>query len=317
MFITELLNLKNFIAIFIFICLTLSVSAQRRVDFGIALGVSNYLGDIGGKEKTRRDFIADIKMSKTRWNAGGFVRFRWMPRISLKASLDYLRIEGDDKLSSNPARNARNLSFRNDLIDLGATSEFFFFEDNDIGNTYFNATSFRAYVFGGVGCVYSNPKALYNGSWVNLRPLQTEGVKYKAFVLNVPVGVGFYFTFKKKHRIGFEYNFRTTFTDYLDDIHAGWADPSTLTPTGLALSNRTVELTDLDPGFAKNFGYNPVENPTNLRGNNKHRDSYMTLNISYSYVLRGKPSFYKGYYKSTTGGFFGRPGKSRKVRAKF
>ena len=43
----------------------------------------------------------------------------------------------------------------------------------------------------------------------------------------------------------------------------------------------------------------------------------MTLNLSYSYVLRGKPSFYKGYYKSTTGGFFGRPGKSRKVRAKF
>jgi hypothetical protein len=44
--------LKNFTSIFIFICLTLSVTAQRRVDFGIAVGASNYLGDIGGKEKT-------------------------------------------------------------------------------------------------------------------------------------------------------------------------------------------------------------------------------------------------------------------------
>jgi len=305
--------LKNFIIIFIFVCLTLSGSAQRRVDFGIAVGASNYLGDIGGKEKSRRDFISDIKMAKTRWNAGGFVRVKWKPKISLKLAVDYLRIEGEDKLSTNKSRVARNLSFRNDIIDLGVTGEYFFFEDNDIGNLHFNTTGFRAYVFGGVGCLYTNPKALYNGSWVNLRPLKTEGVKYKSIVLNVPIGLGFYFTFKKKHRLGFEYNFRTTFTDYLDDIHAGWADPSALTPTGLALSNRTVELKELDPGFAKNFGYNPVENPKNIRGNNKHRDSYMTLNLSYSYVLRGKASFYKGFF----GGYFGKPGKTRRIRAKF
>ena len=306
--------MKKFFTLILFICFIYNISAQRRMDYGFAIGVSNYLGDIGGKEKTRRDFIADMKMAKTRWNVGGFARFKWKPKVSLKLALDYLRIEGDDKLSTNPARNARNLNFRNDMFDLAATAEYFFFEDNDLGNTYRYKNGFRAYVFAGIGGVYTNPKAFYNGEWVKLRPLHTEGVTYKRVVLNVPVGLGFYFTFEKKHRIGFEYNLRTTFTDYLDDIHSGWADPSTLTPEGVALSDRTGELSGLDPAFAKNFGYDPINNPGNKRGDKTHNDSYMTMSLSYSYVIRGKSSFYRGHYK----GFFGKKGgKVRKIRAKF
>ncbi len=307
--------MKNFLIILFLICFTTVVNAQRRWDYGIALGVSNYLGDIGGKEKTRRDFVADMKMAKTRWNVGGFGRFKVLPKVSIKLALDYIRIEGDDKLSTNPARNARNLNFRNDMFDLGFTGEYFFFEDNDLGNTYRYKNGFRAYFFGGVGAMYTNPKANYNGGWVKLRPLQTEGYKYKSVVMNIPVGIGCYFTFEKKHRIGFEANWRTTFTDYLDDIHDGWADPSTLSSEGLALSNRTPELTGLDPEFAKNFGYDPITNPTNKRGDKTHKDSYMTMSLSYSYVIKGKSSFYRGHY----GHFFGKHkrGKVRKIRAKF
>ena len=298
--------------VLLFFIAVINTSAQRRLDYGIALGVSNYLGDIGGKEKTRRDFVADLKMAKTRWNVGGFVRYKVHSFVSIKLALDYLRIEGDDKLSLNPARNARNLNFRNDLFDLGLTGQVFFYEDNDLGNNYRYSNGFRAYFFGGVGGVYTNPKALYNGEWVKLRPLQTEGVKYKSVVLNIPFGLGCYFTFEKRHRIGFELNLRKTFTDYLDDINAGWADPSTLTPEGLALSNRTAELTNIDPAFRKNFGYDPIENPKNKRGDSSHKDAYMTMSFSYSYVLRSKSSFYKSRYK-----FFKKRGKVRKIRAKF
>lgn len=307
--------MKNiFIIIFVFFTITIS-QAQYLWDYGISLGVSNYLGDIGGKEKTRRDFVADMKLAKTRWNMGGFVRYKLHQKVSVKLALDYLRIEGNDKLSSNPARNARNLNFRNDMFDLEVTGQVFFYEDNDLGNTYKYKNGFRAYVFGGVGAFYSNPKALYNGSYVNLRPLHTEGKAYSPVGICIPLGVGFYFTVNKKHRIGYEFNWRTTFTDYLDDISDGWADPATLTPEGVALSNRTPELTNLDPNFAKNFGYNPETNPNNKRGDKTHKDSYLTMNVSYSYVLRGKSSFYKGRY----GNFFGgkRKGKVRKIRAKF
>jgi hypothetical protein len=43
-----------------------------------------------------------MKMAKTRWNVGGFARYRVHPKVSVKLALDYLRIEGDDKLSTNP-----------------------------------------------------------------------------------------------------------------------------------------------------------------------------------------------------------------------
>ncbi len=290
--------------------------AQYQWDFGVGLGVSNYLGDIGGKEKTRRDFIADLKFAKTRWNFGGFARYKVLPRISAKVALDYLRIEGDDKLSSNPARNARNLNFRNDVFDLGLTGEYFFFENNDLGNTYRYRNGFRAYVFGGVGLYYDNPKANLNGDWVKLRPLQTEGVAYKAIGLNIPMGVGFYFTFDKKHRIGYELNYRHTFTDYLDDISQTYGNPANMTAEGAALSNRTPELgASVDPAFANNFGYDTEKGTGNMRGISKNKDTYMTMNVSYSYVLRGKSSFYRGHYKNFFGGK--KKGKVRKIRAKF
>ncbi len=304
--------MKNIFTLIFVLCLTTASKAQWLWDYGFSLGVSNYLGDIGGKEKTRRDFISDMKMAKTRWNVGGFARYRVHPKISVKLALDYLRIEGDDKLSTNPGRNARNLNFRNDMFDLAVTGQVFFYEDNDLGNTYRYRNGFRAYFFAGIGGFYSNPKTIDGG--VNLRPLQTEGVRYSPIGINIPAGVGFYFTIHKKHRIGYELNYRTTFTDYLDDVSGNYADPSTQTAEAAALGNRTGEL-DLDPKFAKNYGYNNELKEGNKRGDKTHKDGYMTMSLSYSYVLRGKSSFYRGRY----GHFFGkkRRGKVRKIRAKF
>src|ERR1700741_1885271 len=137
--------------------MSFGLHSQWLWDYGMMLGASNYLGDIGGKEKTRRDFIADVKLAKTRWNVGGFIRHKWRPRMSPKLALDYIRLEGDDKLSSNPGRHFRNFNFRNDIYDLAFTGEYFFYENNDLGNTYRYRNGFRAYLFAGVGGFLSNP----------------------------------------------------------------------------------------------------------------------------------------------------------------
>ncbi len=301
--------MKNIIIIFLIVLTTSAAKAQWLWDYGVSVGVSNYLGDIGGKEKTRRDFLADMKMAKTRWNVGGFARYKIHRKISLKLALDYLRLEGDDKLSSNPARNARNLNFRNDMFDLALTGQVFFYEDNDLGNTYRYKNGFRAYVFAGVGGYYSNPKTLDGG--VKLRPLHTEGVRYSPVGINIPMGIGFYFTIDKKHRIGYEFNYRTTFSDYLDDISSNYPDnPSESGDPSLSL--RTPEL-----GVAitpENVGLYKSHDWGQKRGDKTHKDSYMTMNLTYSYVLRGKSSFYRGRY----GNFFNnRNRRVRKIRAKF
>jgi len=290
--------------------------SQYRLEYGFSLGAANYLGEIGGKEGTRRDFIADMKMSKTRQAASGFIRYKLHPNFYTKVELMYFRISGDDKLSTNPARNARNLSFTNDMFDLNLHGQFVFYENTDMGSDYRFKLAFRSYVGIGVGGFYSNPKAKYDGANVSLRPLETEGVAYKAMGLAIPATLGFHFTYRKKHRFGWELNWRTTFTDYLDDVSQGWGDPSKMDPLAVALSNRTVELdpADFKDGFLNNYGFR-IENKQNKRGDPTHNDSYLTMNFSYSYIIRGKSSFYRSRY----GSFFKKKGRSkmRKIRAKF
>lgn len=290
-----------------------SLKAQWLWDYGISAGASNYLGDIGGKEKTRRDFIADMKLSETRWNGGAFIRFKYRPSLSLKLAFDYVRVQGADKLSANPGRHFRNFNFKNNLFDLGFTGEFFFFENNDLGNTYRYRNGFRAYVFGGVGGFYTNPKSYYQGQWVKMRQFQTEGYPYKSVVMNIPMGVGFYFTFDKKHRIGFEANYRKTFTDYIDDISGNYPDKAPSDPYTAGLILRTNELPQSD--ISDNPGAYQSHTWGMKRGDKTHKDAYMTLSLSYSYVIRGKSSFYRSRYK---GSFFGgNKRKMRKIRAKF
>jgi hypothetical protein len=290
--------------------LSFSLRSQWLWDYGINLGASNYLGDIGGKEGTGRTFIADLKLAKTRWNIGGFARYKWKDNISLKLAFDYLRIEGDDALSSNPGRRFRNFNFKNDIYDLGFTGEYFFYENNDLGNTYRYRNGFKAYGFIGLGTFFTNPKTNFRGEWIALQPLATEGYKYKRVILNIPMGIGFYFTFNKKHRIGYELNYRKTFSDYLDDISGQYpSEPSD--PKEAAIIMRKYEL---DPALiAANKGVFDSHDWGQKRGERKNKDAYMTMSISYSYVIRGKSSF----YRARNSGFFSKKRKMRKVRAKF
>ncbi len=294
-----------------FILLSTAASAQYKWDFGTSWGAANYLGDMGGKEKTRRNFVSDMKMAETRWNMGGFARYKINQRFSVKAELSYLRIQGNDALSTNTGRHARNLNFRNDIFEFSLTPQVTIYENNDLGSSYRFRLGFKAYAFAGVGVYHHNPKALYKDEYVALAPLKTEGVKYSLWQMNIPVGTGFYFTLKKKHRIGFEYNWRVCFTDYLDDVSSKYIDPSKLgSPTAIALANRTGELGNKIPGDVKGFFV-----PGAKRGDPSHKDTYMTMMLNYSYVIRGKSSFYRSRY----GSFFFKKTrrKVRKIRAKF
>jgi hypothetical protein len=270
--------------------------AQYRWDVGGSMGASNYLGDIGGKEQTRRDFVADIKFSQTHVALSGFARYKFSQNISAKTSLTYARISGDDRFSTNPGREGRNLSFRNDMFELSAVGEFYFIDVRDVGHAFRYRDDFRAYVFAGVGGLYSNPKAEYNGDWIALQPLETEAVHYNKIQFVLPTGVGVAYTINKNHRIGWELGWRTTFTDYLDDISTVYADPKLLSSTGALLANRNDELpytntSDLpDPN---NYA------PGNKRGDPTHNDSYILSTFSYSYVIQGHSHLWPKYRKIT------------------
>jgi hypothetical protein len=294
------------------------------------VGAANYLGEIGGKEKTRRNFIMDLKLSQTRSAFSGFVRYRYNAKTFLRLSLGTYRISGDDKLSTNPARRGRNLSFRNDIYEMSATGQYVFYSVSDLGRSFRYQNEFKAYVFTGAAVALHNPQAEYKGSWVNLAPLHTEGQglvdgapkPYSNIIFAVPAGAGFFFTIHKKYRIGWEFNWRTTFTDYLDDVSTTYADPKAFGNNQMAidLANRNTELQPYgdNSGLPLPVNYTPqMENGKMAypkRGDSNHKDSYLTTSINVSYVIRGKSKFARTKYKSF---FKGKKFSRRTIRAKF
>jgi hypothetical protein len=275
--------------------------AQRGYyfEYGVITGVSNYLGEIGGREQTARPFLMDLKLAKTRWNAGAYLRYKFKPKLSTKFAFNYLRIEGNDNLSINPARQFRNLSFRNDIYDIESTLNWHFYA-SDRPSAIYNRTNvyFTSYLFAGVGGFYHNPKTMYQGSYVALQPIKTENVKYSHFGFCIPVGAGFYISINERrrcHRIGIEVNWRYTNTDYLDDISTVYKSPVELSSTAaVQLSNRNPEVQAGQPdGWSKNYGWQGADkdgNPINKapRGDPKKKDSFMSFNISYGLAIKSK-----------------------------
>lgn len=273
------------------------VSAQYYWDVGARLGGSNYLGEMGGEGQPRRDFVYDMKLSQTSFLGGAFVRYKLNRLLSLELNFNYARIQGADSLSSYGPRVARNLSFRNDIKELSLKGQVFFYNSYDVGNTGRYILAFRSYAFAGVAGFHHSPKAKYKGEWHKLRPLKTEGQEepYPMISFSIPKGVGFYFTYKKQYRFGWEFGWRTTFTDYLDDASTTYpADEDLDSDLARALSDRSdgaYQNPKTDLPARENYG-----TEGSPRGDPSHNDSYLFTSVSFSYVFRGRSSFYRSRY---------------------
>ena len=288
---------------------TTAVQGQYAWDVGGGIGASNYLGEMGGKEDTRRDFVWDMKLAQTRWAIGGFARRKFSRIISVNTGLNYLRIQGADSESLNRGRVGRNLNFRNDILEWYIRPEFTIYQDNDLGGRGRYRSDLRIFGYVGLGVFYHNPKGQIDqqGDWYELQPLRTELEDYSNIGLSVPAGIAINFTKGRRHRFGWDLGWRTTFTDYLDDVSTVYAD---LAP-GLAadLANQTAYAYALDPTLPDPRNYEPG----NKRGDPTHNDSYLTMMFTYSYVLRGQSNFYRSNYNWMRGA----KRVGRRSRAKF
>lgn len=321
----SLRTLRNSILIGACALVGTTASAQYAWDFGMHVGGANYLGEMGGTDQPRRDFVWDMKLSQTRWAVGGFARRKINRLISVNTGLLYMRIQGADALSTYRPRRGRNLNFRNDMLEWYLRPEFTIFQDNDLGGRGRYRLDFRLFGYVGIAAYYHNPQGQLNreGTFYDLRPLTTELVDYGSIGVSVPVGIGFHFTQRRRHRFGMDLGWRTTFTDYLDDVSTVYVDPNLLPEgaNGLAadLYNQHSFAYAADPTLPGpgNYGYydTPGDSPKkeNQRGDPTHNDSYLTLTLTYSYVLRGQSNFYRQRYNWMRGN----KRVGRKSRAKF
>jgi len=301
--------MKKLFVLFAIIALHASVYAQKnnyKLDIGGRIGVANYLGDIGGGD-VARPFVLNMELKDTRWSMGAFARYRFHTLFAYQGAFSYVRIQGADSESDNYARTGRNLSFRNDILALDNKLEFYppQLTLSDVGKRGKYRTDFKTYLFVGISGMYHNPKAFYQGQYVALRPLMTEGVAYSKFAIAVPFGSGFYFTYRKQHRFGFELSAHMSFSDYLDDVSGVYIDHSDPTngefsdpALSAALANRNPEL-DYDLGEypdPANYGVKiPGQVNPNRRGGSAAPDSYIMMSVSYSFVLKSNGGFNRSY----------------------
>ena len=280
----------------------------------MSVGGANYLGEMGGKDQPRKDFVWDIKLNQTRAAAGTFIRYRVHPSFGINLGFNYARIQGADSLSDYGPRRGRNLSFRNTIKEVSLRGEYYFYTVNDVGRTGRYRVDFKAMVFAGVAGFHHNPQALYGGVWHDLQPLNLEALPqpYSKYQVSFPLGIGLFYTYMKVHRFGWEFGWRPTFTDYLDDVSSRYADPSALAdPTAIALSDRNSEVR-IREGLPDetNYGYNNgLRNP---RGDPTRDDTYMITTFSYSYSIRGRSNFSRSRYNYIVG-----KRRRKRTKAKF
>ncbi len=258
--------------------LPLSVFSQHG-EAGLILGASVYQGDLSPS-----NIWSNI--NETHVSVGGFYRHNFGDFVAVKLGLTYGSISGSDANSTADWRLERNLSFRSSVTELAITGEF-----NILGYQPYNLSRiFSPYIFGGIAAFHFNPRAKYDGNWVALQPLGTEGqglpqypekVFYKQIQFSIPMGIGAKFALNDAWNIGVEMGSRMTFTDYLDDVSGTYAADAVLLEsrgeTAAALGNRT--------GLVKQGG--------EARGDPGDNDWYLMggVTISYNFLDNGLAGF--------------------------
>lgn len=262
--------MKSLISIVTLCLIAFSLSAQTSGG-GLWLGVANYTGDLSH---------GFLNLRQTRPALGVYGQYGLTPRFALRGGLGFGWIAGNDKFATSDALKQRNLQFRSAITDAHIALQF------DILSP--ETAIIQPYLFAGIGLFHFNPKAQYEGEWVELQPLGTEGQGlnpnisrfYRLTQLNIPAGMGVRYAWRENLYFGLEFSYRKTFTDYIDDVSGVYYDLSEL------LDKRGATAADLADRLSE-YTNNPDDHfeTGTERGNSSAKDGYGFFAVSASYLI--------------------------------
>jgi hypothetical protein len=255
---TVLILLRLYFLISLFIHCT-NIYAQNWHVSG-RIGFSNYQGDLQD-----RRFI----MSQAKLTGSLGLRYDISEHITARTFLSLGTLMAADGNNKSNELKKRNLDFHSRIIDfeLGAQYQLF-----SLNNKWWTP-----YIFGAVGIFNFNPATLTNaGDKVFLAPLSTEGQgfvdgrnPYKRWQFMIPFGLGAEYAITEDLRVGLEFGYRATFTDYIDDVSKGYVDEN------LLLANKGAQAVEL--AYRGNGSY-PAAGER--RGNPNNNDAYYFVQLT-------------------------------------
>ena len=242
-----------------------------RSSFGPMVGGSYYIGDLN----PYRHFY------NTQLSFGLKYRYAVNSRAALRIGATYAEVGADDAGAKDPNQQLRNLSFHSTIFEVAGGIEFNYMNYKFGDKKYM----FTPYMFIDVGVFQMNPMTEYNGEWIELQPIGTEGQGsvysdkdyYSLTQLVIPMGIGFKLNLGKRASLSLEYGIRKTFTDYLDDVGGEYINPLLISDENgtlaTRLSNRSL------PGY----------DALGPRGNSATSDWYSVFGVMLTFPL-GKAS---------------------------
>jgi len=207
-----------------------------RQNIGINIGMTNFLGDLGGGKTIGQPFIYDLDIQATRPLIGVSYNYRINKFFAFDTYFNFGYLRGDDKFTKNPVRNNRNLNFRSPILELVEQFELSLYNSSETPRYNLKSSkgrnNYEIYIFVGIGVFWFNPQGrALDGRWYNLKPLSTEGQglspeiqPYSNFQVTIPYGLGFRYRPNRQWAYGFAIGPRATFTDYIDDCSTVYFD---------------------------------------------------------------------------------------------
>lgn len=208
---------------------------SQRHSFGIGLGASFFLGELGGRDQIGTGFVYDLEFAETKPALQLMYRYQMASRFYVKAQFAYALIGGNDALTEETFRRNRNLHFRSNIYEFSVQGEFDVV-DFTAKNRYSKVKTSKfegsaVYLTAGFGFTRFNPQANFEGAWYDLRDFGTEGqlqeggpAAYSPYTVVIPFGIGYRLQLNKEWTVGFEIVHRLTFTDYMDDVSTVYFD---------------------------------------------------------------------------------------------
>ena len=268
---------------------------------GTNFGLTDLWGDVGTKTVT--DHYTNSKyFDKVAFMGGMFGRYTMHPCLSFRLSLDYGTVYATDAWNYDKAKKANSQG--DDAYQRYARGQV---AKSDVleGSFLVEYTPRRRkpeskkahkrgqpYIAAGLGTFHFTPySTVGNGTkFVKIYDLHLEGdgfgagypKSYSLTQLCIPMVIGYKWDLGQHLNLGIEFNYRKTFTDYLDGVSGKYIDPSVYAKH-LSASDALLAQEIADKGYLK--GLEAPNVAGNLRGNSSNNDAYSTITISFYYKI--------------------------------
>ena len=257
-----------------------NVKAQTSTpsDFSYALGggAMYYNGDLSDDS-----YIPPLEVIRGFGSAD--VSILLIDRIDLSLRYMHGNVEGDDALSEDRTRQARNQSFYSkiDEVSLLLRARLFSVRKQRVINPY---------AMFGLGYFWFNPKADLDGKSYELQPLGTEGQgspqypdrkQYSSMALSIPFGAGIKYSLNERMNVSIELLHRYTNTDYMDDVSKTYPGASVFPPNADNSPSQAFLLSDRSYETGE-----PIGIAGRQRGNSQQKDQFITAMIHLTFNLQ-------------------------------